>query len=289
MVKALLPLCLRASPVALPRRLAVLLGILLTPGLLAAQTVKGVVVEEGSRTPVRGATVELTPRQGGSPVRTDTDSLGAFRQHVGKPGVYLLRLTHISYAQVSDTVSVGKEETVQLELHVSQAAIPLQPLVVTARARDPYEGFYERSRRGGFGRFLTREEIERRSALRVTWLLEGMPGVQIVRVPLGSGMFTNLIATRGGALGHCFPMIYIDGMPMRQMAESGVDDYLLPQTLEGVEIYPSQAGVPAQFLTLDACGVVAFWTRKPPPGRWSWWRFGAGVGGFLLLVLLTRS
>jgi hypothetical protein len=78
-------------------------------------------------------------------------------------------------------------------------------------------------------------------------------------------------------------------MPVRQLPDSGVDDFIHPQMLEGVEIYPSMAGVPAQFQSLNACGVVAFWTRTDGRRPWNWWKVAGAIGGFALAVLLARA
>ncbi|HEV2131332.1 MAG TPA: Plug domain-containing protein, partial [Longimicrobiaceae bacterium] len=137
--------------------------------------------------------------------------------------------------------------------------------------------------------FLTRDEIEaRRGTNRVTDLLRMMPGVDVVSAGGGMGISrTQLITMRGGA-NRCLPTIYIDGMPVQQYPESGVDDFLSADMLEGVEVYTSFASAPSPIHSRDGCGVVAFWTRRDFGGKWSWRKMAAGVGGFLLLIFLTR-
>jgi hypothetical protein len=263
-----------------------LLGGLATPAWLAAQTIQGVVLEMESRSPVAGATVELTSSRGAQ--RARADSLGAFQLFPRRTGMVRIRVSHPSYIAAGDTVTLGAEETLWLELRLQRTAIPLEPLVVKARARDPYGGFYARRERGGFGQFVTREQVEVRRTAKATELLESMPGVYITRMQVAPGVFSNLITTRGSGRGYCVPMVYIDGMPIRQIAENSVDDIIRANMIEGVEVYPSPAGVPPQFQTFDACGVVAFWTRMDTRGHWSWWKLGAGLGGFLLAVGLTH-
>lgn len=256
---------------------------------LQAQTVQGVVLQEGTTQPVEGALIRLSPARGKKSLETTTDSMGAFLLHPSDQGRYILQLSHPSYKEITDTLSVGRNEMVVLELRLAPAAIPLQPLIVTARMLDPYGGFYARAARGGFGRFLMREDIERRPAARASELVQDVPGIVIQRVQTSPGMTTNLITTGRGGLRPCVATVYLDGMPIRQLAESGVDDFLNAPQLEGVEVYNSRAGIPAQFAAFDPCAVVAFWTRNEARGGWSWKKLGLGVAAFLLTVVVSRS
>jgi hypothetical protein len=266
-----------------------LLGFLLVPTAAQAQTINGVVVEEGTRTPISGAVVELLAPGGRISSTAQTDSAGTFLLRPHSSGNFIIRLSHIAYAAViSDTLTLKPEESIRIELRMAGTTIPLEPLIVTARSHARLEGFYERMRRSGSGRFLTRSEIERRPGARSTDLLRDMPGVEIVPVRQGlSGMSVNFIAMRGG-LGRCAPTIYIDGMLAKQFPESGVDDLLTPEMLEGVEVYTSFASAPSPISSLGNCGVVAFWTRSDGRGPWSWKKLAAGAGAFLLMVVLIR-
>jgi hypothetical protein len=269
--------------------LLLLAAIMLAPGLTYGQAVRGVVVEDGTGKPVADATVELKPWREASADTVRTDSLGVFEFQPGRAGAFSLHVMHADYPPLdSDTVSLAPGETLTLELRLARTAIPLEPLIVKARARDRFGGFYERAGRPGFGRFLTREDLGARSRYRTTDLLRGMPGVYVVYSRGRGGIPTVNLVTMRGVAGPCLPAIYVDGMPMQQMPESGVDEFLVPDMIEGVEVYTSFAGVPARFSSLNACGLVAFWTREDTKGPWSWWKLAAGVGGFLLGVFLAR-
>jgi hypothetical protein len=262
---------------------------LLIPFTAQSQTIAGVVVEDGSRTPIAGAIVELRSPDARGAVTAQTDSLGEFQILARRAGIYTLHVTHPGYAGVdSDTLSVNAGETVTIELRMGVAAIPLEPLEVLGRADSRLAGFHQRSRRPGFGRFLTRADIEARPVSRATELLRGMPGVNIVPVRTGrSAPRTQLITMRGGA-GECLPTIYVDGIVTHQHAESGVDDFVTPDMLEGVEVYTSAVGAPSPIVPLGSCGVVAFWTRSDGRGKWSWKKLVGGAGAFALLVLIFR-
>jgi hypothetical protein len=290
--------------------------LLLVPGALASQTVHGVVVEDSSRQPVAGATVELLMPGLRGRMAAQTNAEGEFMLLPRRGGPFQLRVRHLAFTRlVTDSMTLGASEVVRLELRVARTAIVLEPVVVTARsqARDRLSGFEERRASGAFGHFITRAEIaERRGANAASELLRGRAGVEIARVaqcntPTGDGGLGDcggartsagnesmppvaLIVMRNAASGYCHPAIYLDGMPMRQFNDTGVDDFLRPEMIAGVEIYPRSAGAPAEFFDPKGCGVVAFWTREGALGSDApvWKRLLAGSIGFVLVVALTR-
>jgi hypothetical protein len=264
--------------------------LLLLPAAAKSQTIRGVVVEDGTSTPIAGALVELMAPDESSVATAQSNSTGAFLLRPRRSGSFILRLRHLGYATVvSDTLVLKPEEAVEVEVRMDRTAIPLEPLVVTARRNARLAGFYERQQRSGIGRYVTRAELERRPGARATELLRMMPGVSLVPVTLGSGSPTgNLITMRGGA-GRCMPTIYLDGVVVKQYADSPVDDFLKADMLEGIEVYTAFTSAPSPIHALDGCGVVAFWTRPVIPGTWSWKKAAAGAVGFVLIIGLTRS
>ena len=264
---------------------AALLPLLLAEAM-SAQTVRGMVLEDTTKTPVAGALIELLEHDSVRASAT-TDSLGWFKIELDAPGSFRLRPSHPSYTAVrSDTLTVGKGEIVTLTVRMGRAAIPLEPLVVTARAQDRLAGFRERMARGGLGRYLDRDDFEQRGGSNVTDVLRSTAGVQIVQVPLarGTGFYTNIINLRG-----CRATVFIDGMPVSQYDQSGVDQLLTTDMIEGVEIYASPATAPAELMApFSDCGVVAFWTRSGEGGPISWKRVGIAAAIIGLLVLFTR-
>jgi hypothetical protein len=266
-----------------------LAGLSLVPTVVQAQTIYGVVVDDSTRTPIAGAIVELLAPGAKIGSTTQTDSAGAFLLRPHRSGSFTLRLRHLAYAPVdSDTLTLRSDESIRIELRMAPTTIPLEPLVVTARSHTMLDGFYERMRRSVAGRFLQRSDIERRPGARSTDLLREMPGVEIVPVRQGMSATSVNLITMGGGLGRCTPTIYIDGMLTKQFPESGVDDLLTPDMLEGVEVYTSVAGVPSPLTPHGSCGVVAFWTRRDGRGPWKWEKLAIGAGAFLLMVLLVR-
>jgi hypothetical protein len=255
-----------------------------------AQAIRGVVMEDGSGDPISGVAIDAIRTDGRISVSVLTDEGGRFFLPVGTPDRYRLRLTHPSYVTTDvQDLRVSRIDTLLVELRMGRTAVPLQPLVVAPPRDARLAGFLERMRRpGGGGQFITQSDIERRPGARTTDLLRQLNGVEVIAS--GPRRLTNLIRIRGNT--RCDPTIYIDGIVVQQYAESGIDDFLRPEMLAGVEIYTSSTGAPPPITARGDCGVIAFWTRGVEQGEaWSWRRILIGGGvllGLLTLVLLTR-
>ena len=277
------------------------LALALLPGPVRAQAraaeqrqaITGVVVEDSTKVPIAGATVTALGSGGGSPRSVQTDSTGKFRIALDS-GVYRLRVEQPGYLTVnSDTVSLDEDDVVTVELRLARQAIPLEPLVVTARVDRRIAAFYQRVRKSGWGRFMTRADIERLSGLRPTDLVRQMHGVRVVGVsPCRGCGEQNVIFLSGagpGGSNQCAPTVFIDGMEVKQDALSPLDTMVMTDQLEGIEVYTEPGTVPNEFMSVrNNCGVVAFWTR-PAEGKFSWKKMAIGAGIALLLVLiLTR-
>jgi Carboxypeptidase regulatory-like domain/TonB-dependent Receptor Plug Domain len=249
-----------------------------------AQVIQGVVIDAVSRAAVAGAEVELLEPRTLQRTWSVTDSAGAFLLTATRAGTYRLRVTHPSYVTYeADSVAVGGGEAVMLEIRLGQAAIPLEPLVVTARRQVAMTGFDER-RKAGFGRFITREDIDRRSAFRTSDLLRNVQGITLR--PAGrSGSF---VLMRGGGTGLCQPAIWVDGILTRQVAGGTIDELLAPNAIEAVEVYTAHGGAPTEYIA-GSCGVILFWTRRGSGGEgepWQWKKMLIGAGVALVVIVL---
>lgn len=236
-----------------------------------------------------GVHVELLREDRRVAQETRTDTLGLFLLQPKRSGVYRLRLTHPFYRDfVSDTISVDTDEVVRIELQLGRSVVPLEPLVVVARSRDPFDGFYERAERSGAGNYITRAEIDRRRDPSVTLMLAHMPGIRLRDVSRGPGLGSDRMVRMRGGTGECAPTIFMDGMRLGQIDEGSLDDFLRPDILEGVEIYPSRAGMPVQFENFGDCGVIAFWTRPVQGSPFTWKRLLGAAAAAGVFFLLTR-
>jgi len=265
------------------RSIAVVAVLALLPAALRGQTIRGAVLEGDTTEPVVGATIDLLSADSTLLRSASSDKRGWFELELESEGKYLLRPSHPSYTAAGiDTVSVGKHEIVTVVLRMGRTAIPLEPLVVTARSRDRLSGFYSRSERGGPGHFIHRDYIESRIASRPTQLLWMVPGVRIV--PNADGL-SSVITLRGPA-GRCAPDIFLDGLPVPQDIGMSIDDATAAALLEGVEIYDAYTISPPELpVTTNNCGIVAFWSRRDAFRPFTWKRLAIGIllGGIILL------
>ena len=276
--------------------LALAFCLALLPAVADAQTVRGRILEDETRSPIHGTLIELLATDGSSAGRGESDSDGHFSVRATSAGLFTIRLSHPFFSALdTDVIPLGPGEVLAIELRMGRRVIPLEPLVVTARRHARLGGFYDRLREPGFGRFITRAEIESRpSTNRTTDLLRGMPGVEIVPVRIRGGITGNVILMRSGA-GRCEPTIMLDGSPVRQIPGSGIDDFLKPDMLEGVEIYARGASAPQQLMVAsNSCGVIAFWTRtgSAEGGQVTLKRIlaaGAILAGLITFILLGHS
>jgi TonB family protein len=232
-----------------------------------SSVVAGVVRARGGA--LAGAEVVVTPKLATPGIalarRQFTNDDGTFRL-TGLPpsGEATLTVRRIGYRPVTRSLALpsGAALTVELEQLPQQIAA----VVVNERKRGPYTGWlrdFNRRRDAGFGRFISRADIDRTNPTRTTELLRMVPGLQLYSTNTGSS-----IRIRNAP---CPPLIVVDGAP----ALSGyLDvDIFSPQTLDGIEVYSGAATVPAELRTArgdDRCGVIALWSRMPaarPRGR----------------------
>jgi len=266
------------------------LAALLPARPVRAQRLVGHVVDDATQRPIEGVEIVIFNDDGQDVRSTVSDELGWFLLSVAAPGEYTIRASHIAYREFSsDTIGLGRGETVEIRVRMGATVIPLDPLEVTTRSESigRLAEFHRRLERHAFGSFIAREDIEATPAPSVSELLRRKPGVRIAMARKGP-FERPLIAMRGGP-GNCLPNLYIDGVPVRQSLDFPIDDLLTPDMLEGVEVYSTSASVPAQYQTGTQCGVVLFWTRQGEPGLpFSWKRLligGLAAGAVVLLLL----
>lgn len=219
-----------------------------------AGVISGQVVDQHSRSPVTGATVNLI----GTRLHTATDSAGHFSEASLGAGTYILEVRAIGYGVTSWVLRLSEGETVDYVFEVSPIDISLDPIVVEGQPtyfQRRMQEFAER-RQAGRGIFITEAEIAASGAATMADVLRGIPGV---RLNCRSGI-CNVQMTRS-AHGVCNADWVVDGAP----ASMSSTPHLPVVGIVAVEIYRNPGEVPAEFLKSDSqCGVIAIWTKSGP-------------------------
>jgi len=252
---------------------------------LVAQQIRGTVVEANGGAPIADATVTLFDQRSAQILQLLTDSAGRFASILQRAGTYSLRVEKLGYGTLhTDTFAIGPSEVLELRIVVGIEAVQLMPLEVTARYHEfrHHPDFHRRvewGRQTGFGRFITREEIDRTAFVRTSSMLMQVPSIRLVHARDGS---VYLGVSERGAF-NCRSAVYVNGMEIDQAF--GLDELSLDE-LEGVEIYRWRNEIPAELARPDVCSVVAFWTRVGTRDQsWSWRRVLAGAAMLTGLVL----
>lgn len=257
-----------------------------TPGARDAESgssyVLGTITVRETGEPLSGTRVILSLRDTPGQSSETTNERGLFRFRDVTPGDYRLRITHVGYKTVELELTFTDGDETRVDVEMVRRVVELEPLVVTATRQSLLRrvGFLDR-RQAGIGRFVTREQVERRNPMRVTDLFRTMPGWRVLPGRRGSG---PLVVGRGS----CTPALYLDGA--RLLQGSSLDDVLYPEAVEAIEVYHSSQA-PARFPG-TGCGSVVAWSRDPSAieeGRPLSWKRIVTALGFLALAIVATS
>lgn len=237
------------------------LALLAAPPL-AAQTIAGKVLDRATGQPVNEATIEALRANDRVAARARSDAQGNFVLTLDSEGEYRIRARRVGYQpSTSLPVPVAMRQTVQTEIRISSSEVVLDPLTVTARSEPPRsprldrEGFYQRERMG-FGRFLTRHELQNMVVTETTTIFRTVPGVRLI--PTGGTRYA-LVISRGGV--QCVPRVMVDNLTI---PASEIDTMVRPEQIAGIEVYRGATEIPGRFVGQhNGCGLIVIWTEIP--------------------------
>lgn len=193
-----------------------------------------------------------------------TDSAGAFALPGLPPGTHRIRIVYDGRQNLEHTVTLRPGKTYRVEVLLEADAVDLDPIVVAADYADwqwGMAGFYARKKMG-WGRFYTREDIERVHPGNLYELLAGQGLAWGCRG-------ADCLAVTGP--GGCFLSVYLNGA-----STFGELEVIDPKELDGVELYtvrtfhaPPGYAPAVTAITLTAgsiqtepgCGAIYLWTR----------------------------
>ncbi len=243
----------------------VLARCLLLGVAFVATTVQG---QEPSTTTVPGPTVAGIVRDSaGAPVSDVEVSVirtGRLQQFVmtaadGKfllsgvgAGMVPLRIRRLGYAMQFFDVDARLPSAAALAIVLRTVPSELEEVTIAGNDVAKLREFYEhKQQRASFGRFLEQHDIRRLGPNNPSELFRNIPGVV-----LATSVEGNTLRIRG-----CQPMVWVDG---QRVPGAELDEVIHPSEIAAIEFYPSNAGIPAQYLERSnrLCGSVLVWTRS---------------------------
>jgi hypothetical protein len=246
--------------VAIPARSSYALVVallLLAPSAGRAQAPRALVglVRDSAGHAIHSAEV----RARGNIVVARSDDSGRFhvpQMPAGARGVFVRRLGFAPQRALIPVNATGTTDSIVVTL----AAMVVELPSVTALARHDsisrhvLAEFWARRARG-FGRFITRDEIEERGAMHFVDLVRTVPGA-LVQNARGR----QEIRFSRSVIRDCPPQYWVDGIPI----ERGSADEFTPDNVEAVELYSGPATTPPQYTTHGmTCGTIIVWSRLP--------------------------
>jgi hypothetical protein len=204
--------------------------------------------------PLEGAQVLLLGTQLGG----RADQNGNFRLGGLPGGTQSIEVRQIGYAPRRYAVDLSPDKVSKIDAVLEERAVVLEAVEVAAKKGSGIPGFDQR-KKSGFGTYITRDDIEKRGAIRTTDLFRTIPGVQVLWN--GSGYTVQMSRA---ASGYCPVQYYIDGSPFLSTGGDDMDQIVQPQDIQAIEVYKGPTETPAEFQGggSAACGTIVIWTRR---------------------------
>jgi hypothetical protein len=257
------------------RPLVLLAACALAATPLAAQTVRGRVLDAASGEGIAAAEVQALTLEGRDAGRARTAADGSFQFALRAAGTVRIQAQRTGYrTTLTDTLPVAPREAVEVEVRLSTAAVAIEPLRVTARVEPPkrrnleLDGFYERERMG-IGKYVRREEIESRPTMNLAQVLARVQGTAIQY--RGSKQYIYFPrngrprldpSLRGPPQNVCLPRLYVDGSRVTYDANNDINSVVNPGQVEAIEVFRGPSEIPVQYNDSNSmCGVILIWTR----------------------------
>ncbi|NJD21705.1 MAG: TonB-dependent receptor [Melioribacter sp.] len=176
-------------------------------------TIKGKIMDASTKETLLGASVMLK----GTTLGGYTNNKGNYEINNVKPGKYTLAVSYIGYSTAVKTVEVSANQTIEVNISLSQSTVNLDEVVVTG-------SLSERAMRAVANpiTIVTAKELENRNLTSLGSVLESIPGIMM-------GGNNEIFSTRGTA----YSYIYIrGGAPLSNVVPGAGIKYIV----DGVEL-----------------------------------------------------
>ena len=178
-------------------------------------------------------------------MRSATSPTGWFEFPEIPPGIHVLRVSFLGRETQVDTVFLGDNQLLEIQVNLPIEPIPLEGITVTAYPRWLIaSGFFRRRGRNYEGRQWTSDELEEVDPIFLGDLIESIPGVR------RAGVNGELFGRR-----RCELTVFVDDVEMDDWFSL---DQLDPMRVEALEVYHGD-GKPGEFYWY--CGVVLVWLK----------------------------
>lgn len=214
-------------------------------------------VRTASGQPVAGAEVRV---RHGEPSAV-TDDAGRFTLGGLPSGTQVLLVRRLGYTLAELPVELRPDRSADVNVRLTRT-VTLDSVRVTASRWKMAEFEYNR-RTNLQGRFLTLADIQKSHARKTSDLLPLLGG----SVMMGRGRHVKMMETDYDPPGthSCKEAnVVIDGVDGQT-----VDD-VLPNQIEGIELYKNAAAAPLEYAGRADCGLIVIWLRPGP--KWHGWR-----------------
>jgi hypothetical protein len=224
-------------------------------------TLFGIVRDTRGR-PMPGAIVRVA--DAGREVRTSEN--GAFQLDSLPSGSREVEVVLLGFSPAMRAVDLSAQRPATATITIDRNAATLSEVKVKAQAKSIHDsdlrGFLDRKRTNGFGIFIGVDKIEDMRPIVTTDLLRSIAGVTVTESrSLATGNMVRMRSSIGG--GGCTPVVWVDNIPLP--AGLGIDQYINPFWIQGIEVYKDWTAVPAQFSAGAAgstCGAIVVWTKR---------------------------
>jgi hypothetical protein len=211
------------------------------------------VVRDGRGNPLDNA--EITLLSGGV-IRLVVQSAanGQFTLGDFSPGKATLQIRHIGYEQLNMNINIGADKKATFtEVVLEEVPQKLEEVLVKADEKGRLREFAEhKAVPNNFGHYFDRSDIRKRNPTYASEMFRTIGGVQIQASSFGG----NAVRIRG-----CRPLLWMDG---QRIPGAELDEVARPSDIAGMEFYPSNAGIPAEFMDRNngACGIIVVWSKS---------------------------
>jgi hypothetical protein len=226
-------------------------------------TLIGTVVDSAG-VPLAGAEISLL---GSDTIRTVTGDSGTFRLPGLPAGKVVLSVRRLGYEPATFTAQLRPGRTHRAQFPLSGAAQRLATVGVSDTVNTHWLDQFEARRTSQRGTFLTRKEIERKSARNGSDLVRTIPGIRVTSMSNGNN---EVSMTRAAGAQRCLPQMFVHGVPY-----SGTLDDFAVDDIEALEVYVGISEIPAELNRsmptgtglrrgmAAPCAVIVVWTRDP--------------------------